>query len=80
MVDRAWKPATLLEGRVEVGHRVHFKTKDDEARGNIVETERRGKNHPRAVVQTKAGVSHAVEFENVSPGAFQKTPEKGKKS
>jgi hypothetical protein len=71
----AWTPATLLEGRVEVGNRLHLKAGSDDVRGVVCEVERRGREHPRAVVQTRLR-TYAVEFGNVAPGACQKTPER----
>lgn len=74
-----WATATLVKGRVEVGNRIHYKLKDGTDRhGNVCETQQQGRERPRAVVQLRDGLE-SVEFENVSPGATQKTPEKGAK-
>jgi hypothetical protein len=74
-----WTPATLLEGRVQVGNRVRFQAGDEQVRGVVCETEQRGHEHPRAVVEARLR-TYAVELVNVAPGACQKTPRNGAQS
>ncbi|MDQ1584576.1 MAG: hypothetical protein QOF36_2630 [Microbacteriaceae bacterium] len=76
----SWAKGTLVEGRVEVGTKIRFKLKsepkDANANGGVIcETQRVGKEHPRAIVKlNRDGSLVAVEFENVSPGALIKSP------
>jgi hypothetical protein len=69
-------PGTLVEGRLEVGNRIRFKSKDFEGPGTVCETQRVGKERPCAVLKVRDGSLHSVRFENVTAGSTIRSPEK----
>lgn len=63
----AYAPATLLEGRLEVGRSIRLAVGETPIRARVCETARCGEQRPRAVVRTRADML-AVELVNVAPG------------
>jgi hypothetical protein len=63
----AYAPATLLEGRLEVGRDVRLEIGESTVRARVCETARCGERRPCAVVKTRADM-RSVELQNVAPG------------
>lgn len=74
-----YQEATLVEGRVIVGHVVRFATRGEKGarvdrRGTLCETTHAGKQSPVGVVKVRDGTLAFVRFANVSPGKTIKQP------
>jgi hypothetical protein len=72
-----YKEATLIEGRLVVGHSVRFRVNEKDAkdaRGTVCEVTHEGKQRPRTVVKLRDTTLAFVQLVNVSPGKTIKQP------